>query len=98
MVPRGSGARGARCPSSSTTSPADATAVLSFDTTVAEWRDACDLLGPKKLAEGLNEDPTAARPAHRQLAVGGRAIEAVARGGAGRVRLAARPVCSIAFE
>lgn len=29
---------------------------LSFDTTVTEWRDACNLLGTKKLAEALNED------------------------------------------
>lgn len=29
---------------------------LTFDTTVAEWRDACDLVGTKKLAEALNDD------------------------------------------
>jgi hypothetical protein len=33
---------------------ADAEAVLSFDTTVAEWRDACDLLPWRQLADALN--------------------------------------------
>jgi hypothetical protein len=33
---------------------ADADAVLTFDTTVAEWRQACDLLGWRALARGLN--------------------------------------------
>jgi hypothetical protein len=34
---------------------ADPTAQLSFDTTVAEWRIACDLIGTKGLGEALNE-------------------------------------------
>ena len=34
---------------------ADPRAVLSFDTTVAEWRDACDLLGWQELGRALNE-------------------------------------------
>jgi hypothetical protein len=29
---------------------------LSFDTTVAAWRNACDLVGTKELAQALNED------------------------------------------
>lgn len=35
---------------------ADPFAELTFDTTVAEWRDACDLVGTQRLAEALNED------------------------------------------
>ena len=34
---------------------ADAHAVLSFDTTVAEWRDACDLLEWQQLGRGYNQ-------------------------------------------
>ena len=34
---------------------ADAHAVLSFDTTVAEWRDACDLLGWRELGLAYNQ-------------------------------------------
>lgn len=34
---------------------ADPTVTLSFGSSVAEWRNACDLLGPKKLAEALND-------------------------------------------
>ena len=34
---------------------ADPGAVLSLDTTITEWRDACDLLGSKKLGRAHNE-------------------------------------------
>jgi hypothetical protein len=34
---------------------ADPSVELSFGTRVAEWRNVCDLVGPKKLAEALNE-------------------------------------------
>jgi hypothetical protein len=34
---------------------ADPSSVLSFDTTVAEWRDACDLLGWRKLGRAYNQ-------------------------------------------
>lgn len=34
---------------------ADPTVELSFESSVAEWRDACDLLGTTKLAEALND-------------------------------------------
>jgi hypothetical protein len=34
---------------------ADPTVELSFGSSVAEWRNACDLLGTKKLAEALND-------------------------------------------
>lgn len=34
---------------------ADPSVELSFGSSVAEWRNACDLLGTKKLAEALNE-------------------------------------------
>jgi hypothetical protein len=34
---------------------ADPSVELSFQTSVAEWRNACDLVGTKKLAEALNE-------------------------------------------
>jgi hypothetical protein len=34
---------------------ADPGAVLSFDTTVAEWRDACDLLGWRELGRAYNQ-------------------------------------------
>ena len=34
---------------------ADPTVELSFGSSVAEWRDACDLLGTKKLAEALSD-------------------------------------------
>ena len=34
---------------------ADPSSVLSFDTTVAEWRDACDLLGWRKLGPAYNQ-------------------------------------------
>jgi hypothetical protein len=34
---------------------ADSYAVLSFDTTVAEWRDACDLLESRQLGRGFNQ-------------------------------------------
>jgi hypothetical protein len=34
---------------------ADAHAVLSFDTTVAEWRDACDLIEWRELGRGYNQ-------------------------------------------
>jgi hypothetical protein len=33
---------------------ADNGAVLSFDTTIAEWRDACDLLGWRKVGQAYN--------------------------------------------
>ncbi len=34
---------------------ADPTVELSFGSSVADWRDACDLVGAKKLAEALND-------------------------------------------
>jgi hypothetical protein len=34
---------------------AEPSAVLSFDTTVAEWRDACDLLGWRELGRAYNQ-------------------------------------------
>lgn len=34
---------------------ADRGSVLSFDTTVAEWQDACDLLGWRELGRALNQ-------------------------------------------
>ena len=34
---------------------ADPSAQLSFDTTVAQWRDACDLVGTKGLGVALDE-------------------------------------------
>jgi hypothetical protein len=34
---------------------ADCEAVLTLDTTVAEWRDACDLLGWRQLGDALNQ-------------------------------------------
>jgi len=34
----------------------DPTAILTFDTTVAEWRDACDLVSWQPLAKALNQE------------------------------------------
>ncbi len=42
---------------------------LSLDTTVAEWRAACDLLGTKRLAKALNEDWELTIPAAQWSAV-----------------------------
>jgi hypothetical protein len=43
---------------------ADPSAQLSFDTTVAHWRDACDLVGTKGLGLALNEIWEIAIPPH----------------------------------
>ena len=53
---------------------ADGEALLTFDTTVAEWREACDLLGWRELGRGLNaiwgiERPEAEWEARRTLVV-----------------------------
>jgi hypothetical protein len=48
---------------------ADSSAQLSFETTVAQWRDACDLLGTNGLAAALNETWEIAIPVHAWEAV-----------------------------
>jgi len=65
----------------------------------ASWRDGkavAATLRPAVAGQFRIRPPRGQRIA--RLAVGGRAIEAVARGGAWQVRLAAGQVCSIAFE